>query len=97
MIASDYGVKKKFITARNPQATSITERIHQTIGNMIKSFEVHGTIIDEKDSWTGILNTVRFAIRGMVHITIQATPIQLVFGRDAILHVEHEENWKCIN
>eukprot|EP00957_Ditylum_brightwellii_P114957 8767534-Ditylum_brightwellii.AAC.1 len=56
MIASDYGVKKKPTTARNPQANSIIERIHQTIGTMIRSFEVHGTTIDEKDPWTGILS-----------------------------------------
>eukprot|EP00957_Ditylum_brightwellii_P099812 7603899-Ditylum_brightwellii.AAC.1 len=63
MIASDYGVKKEPITARNPQATSIIERIHHTIGNMIRSFEVHDTSIDEKDSWTGILSAMRFATR----------------------------------
>eukprot|EP00957_Ditylum_brightwellii_P095451 7270270-Ditylum_brightwellii.AAC.1 len=56
MIASDYGAKKKPITARNPQANSIIEKIHQTIGNMIRSFEVHETSIDEKDPWTGILS-----------------------------------------
>eukprot|EP00957_Ditylum_brightwellii_P142319 10842978-Ditylum_brightwellii.AAC.1 len=56
MIANNYVVKKKPITARNPQANSIIERIHQTIGNMIRSFEVHDTTIDEKDPWTEILS-----------------------------------------
>jgi hypothetical protein len=28
---------------------------------------------------------------------MQATPIQLVFGRDTILNVKHEANCKCIN
>eukprot|EP00957_Ditylum_brightwellii_P006413 487065-Ditylum_brightwellii.AAC.1 len=49
MIHKDYGVKKRSITVRNPQANNIIERIHQTIGNMIRSFEVHSTDIDEKD------------------------------------------------
>eukprot|EP00957_Ditylum_brightwellii_P086469 6579109-Ditylum_brightwellii.AAC.1 len=49
MTASDYGVKKKPIAARNPQTNSIIERIHQTIGNVIGSFEVYDTNIDEKD------------------------------------------------
>eukprot|EP00957_Ditylum_brightwellii_P150684 11472989-Ditylum_brightwellii.AAC.1 len=56
MIASDYGMKKKPITARNPQANSIIERIGQTIRYMIRSFKVHDTNIDEKDPWTGILS-----------------------------------------
>eukprot|EP00957_Ditylum_brightwellii_P192251 14634967-Ditylum_brightwellii.AAC.1 len=56
MIASGYGVKKKPITVRHPQTNSIIERIHQTIGNMIRLSEVHHTNIDEKDLWTGILS-----------------------------------------
>eukprot|EP00957_Ditylum_brightwellii_P080107 6092561-Ditylum_brightwellii.AAC.1 len=56
MVTRDYGVKKKPIAAKNTQANSIIERIHQTIGNMIRSFKVHDTSIDEKDAWTGILS-----------------------------------------
>eukprot|EP00957_Ditylum_brightwellii_P133551 10182663-Ditylum_brightwellii.AAC.1 len=37
-IASDYGVNKKFNMSGNPQANSIIQRIHQTIGNMMRSF-----------------------------------------------------------
>eukprot|EP00957_Ditylum_brightwellii_P091951 7001432-Ditylum_brightwellii.AAC.1 len=70
MIASGYGVKKTSITARNLQANSIIERIHQTIGNMTRSFEVHGTNIDEKDPLTEILKTVKFATRFTVHTTM---------------------------
>jgi hypothetical protein len=33
---NDYGVKKKAITTRNPQANVIVvKRVHQTIGNII--------------------------------------------------------------
>eukprot|EP00957_Ditylum_brightwellii_P117941 8996079-Ditylum_brightwellii.AAC.1 len=63
MVVSDYGVKKKQITARNPQAKGIIERIHQTIGKMIRSFEVHSISVDEKDPWTGAIRAVRFATR----------------------------------
>eukprot|EP00957_Ditylum_brightwellii_P208453 15357515-Ditylum_brightwellii.AAC.1 len=92
MVTSNYGVKKKPITARNPKANSIIERIHLTVGNMIRPFEVHGTSIVEKDPWTGILSAVRFATRVTVHTTMQATPMQLVFGRYAILNVKHVAN-----
>eukprot|EP00957_Ditylum_brightwellii_P121454 9262698-Ditylum_brightwellii.AAC.1 len=63
---------------------------------MIRSFEVHDTNIDEKDPRTGILSGVTFATRATVHTTMQTTPIQLVFGRDTILNVRHETNWKYI-
>eukprot|EP00957_Ditylum_brightwellii_P110867 8456287-Ditylum_brightwellii.AAC.1 len=58
MILKDYVVKKKPITVRNPQANSIIKRIHPTIGNMIRSFEVHSIDIDEKDPRSGILSAL---------------------------------------
>ena len=36
IIVKEYGIKKRGITPRNPQANAIPERIHQVIGNMIK-------------------------------------------------------------
>ena len=41
MIQEDYNIIKKPITKRNPQANSIVERVHQTIGNMLRTFSVH--------------------------------------------------------
>ena len=96
MVKNDYGIKTKPITTRNPQANSIIERVHQTIGNMIRTFRVHDTDIDESDPWSGILSATMFATRATLHTTLQATPSQLVFGRDAILNVRHEANWKFI-
>ena len=96
MIKEDYGIKKKPITTRNPQANGILERVHQTIGSMIKSFRVHDTELDEEDPWTGILGAVMFATRAAMHNTNRATPTQLVFGRDAILNIQHEADWHFI-
>eukprot|EP00957_Ditylum_brightwellii_P201792 15327285-Ditylum_brightwellii.AAC.2 len=54
IIVSDYVANKKPITAKSPQANNIIERIHQTIGNMIRSFEVHNASIYEKDPWAPV-------------------------------------------
>ena len=35
-------------------------------------------------------------MRSTVHATNQASPCQLVFGRDAMLNVNFEANWQCI-
>ena len=40
MCQNDYGLKRKLITTRNPQSNAIIERIHQTIGNIIRTFDV---------------------------------------------------------
>ena len=37
-----------------------------------------------------------FALRATYHTTTQATPAQLVFGRDAILNTVFQANWKYI-
>eukprot|EP00957_Ditylum_brightwellii_P041882 3172329-Ditylum_brightwellii.AAC.1 len=63
MIRRDYSVTKRPITACNPQANGIVERIHQTIGNMLHNFQVHSTELDKEDPWSGILGAVMFATR----------------------------------
>ena len=39
-----YGLKRKPITTRNPQSNAIIERIHQTIGNVIRIFDVSNIV-----------------------------------------------------
>jgi transposase InsO family protein len=96
MVRNDYGIKSKPITKRNPQANAIIERVHQTIGNISRTFQVQDNYLDEDDPWEGILAATMFAIRATYHTTLQATSSQLVFGRDAILNVQFEANWNLI-
>ena len=81
---------------KNPQANSILERIHQVLGNIICTFELEERDIDKDDPWMGILNAVAWAVRSTYHTTLQATPGQLVFGRDMVFNKAHEANWKEI-
>ena len=37
MLIQDYGIKRKPITIRNPQANAIVERIHEVIVNIIQN------------------------------------------------------------
>ena len=96
MIADDYGITKRPISVRNPQANSIIERIHQTLGNIIRTFELHEDSDVTQDTWKGVLSAALFALRATYHTTTQATPMQLVFGRDAILNVQFQADWKYI-
>jgi hypothetical protein len=38
-----------------------------------------------------------FALHATYHTTLQATPMQLVFGRDAMLNVQFQANWKLVH
>lgn len=95
MIHEDYPIKGKQITVRNPQANSILERVHQTIGNMFRTFEMQDSD-DFQSNIQGVINAIMFAVRATYHTTLQASPMQLVFGRDAIFNIKFEANWNKI-
>jgi transposase InsO family protein len=92
MMSTDYGIKVKPTKVRNPQANAILERVHQTLGNIIRTFELQDKYLDEEDPWAGILSAAAFALRSTYHTTLQASPGQLVFGRDMMLNKKHKAN-----
>jgi hypothetical protein len=72
------------------------ERVHQVIGNIIRTFELESNYLDEEDPWKGILSAAAFAVRSTFHTTLRSTPGQIVFGRDMIFNTKHEANWEFI-
>ena len=79
---------------RNPQSNAIIERIHQTIGNIIRTFDVSN--INNNNPWSGILAATMFSVHATYHTTLQKSPMQLVFGRDSILNIKHVADWEHI-
>jgi hypothetical protein len=61
MVEQDYGITRKQMTMRNPHANSFIECIHQTIGNIICSFQIGQLEVDEQDPWSRILTATMFA------------------------------------
>ena len=86
-ISTDYGVKLTKTTVKNPQANGVLERVHLTICNMLRSKNLAELEMPEDDPWTAILASVAYAVRSTYHTTLQATPAQLIFGRDMIYPV----------
>ena len=93
MIQRDYGLTKKPINTRNPQANGIIERIHQTIGNMICTFQINELELDKEDPWLGIIGSFMFATRPTLHSTNRAIPIQLVVDQDEIINFKNKSDW----
>ena len=90
MCHNDYGLKRKPITTRIPQSNAIIKRIHKTIGNVIRTFDVSNII--NNDPWSGILAATMFAVPATYHTTLQASPMWLSFDQDAILNIKHVDN-----
>ena len=49
-----------------------------------------------REAFVGILSAVTKAVNSTVHTTLNATPTQLVFGRDAFLPVTFQADWTYI-
>ena len=82
MCQNEYGIKRKPITTRNYQSNAIIEQTHQTIGNIIRTFDVSNII--NNDPWSGIPAATMFAVRATYFTTLQASSMQIVFDRYAI-------------
>jgi len=72
MLEEDYGIKLRGATTRSPQANSILERIHQTLGNITRTFELHDSYLTNSHGspWDGILSAAMFALRATYHTTL---------------------------
>ena len=98
LLENEYGITRKPITTRNPQANAMVERAHATLHEMVRTFQVKSAddLPEVHDQWQGVLSAVGFAMRSTVHTTTRATPAQLVFNRDAIHNVRFEADWQHI-
>jgi hypothetical protein len=77
----------------NPQSNGIIERAHLTLNDSLRTAEIDGREMDEKDHWGPFLSSAAYAIRSTFHTTLKATPGQLVFGRDMALPIKFMADW----
>ena len=61
-------------------ANSILERVHQVLGNMLRTKNLQEYDFDDMDPWSELLGSLAWAIHSTHHTTLQATLGQLVFG-----------------
>ena len=79
-LCENYGMKLKKSGAWNPQANSIVQRIHQVLGNMMRTFDLDNADVNEEDLWSEFISSTCYAIRTTHHTTLGASPAELVFG-----------------
>jgi len=95
-MCDNYGLETKRSTAYNPQGNSMIERIHQVLQNALLSFKMEELELDDHDPWSPFLSSAAWAIRSTVHTTLEASPGQLVYGRDMLLPVQFKADWARI-
>ncbi len=95
-LCANMGIKTKPSTTYNPQSNGIIERVHQVLNDSLRTFELEKQELDESDPWNPFLSAAAYAIRSTYHTTLQASPGQLVFGRDMILPIKFKADWERI-
>ena len=96
MIEQKCGIKTKPASSGNPQANTIIEIIYQVLGNLVCTYNLQETYVDEADPWMGILATAAFAVQITYHWTKQKSPGKLVLGQDMILPIDYIANCRCV-
>ena len=96
MIEKEYGIKTELASPRNPQANTTIEIINQVLGNLVRTYNLQETYVDDTDPCMGILATHYFTIRSTYHRNKGKITGQLLFGRDMIPPINHMADCKYI-
>ena len=96
-LCDNMGLKKKPSLEYNPQSNAIIERVHQVLGDQLRTFELEERdLTPQERTFEPFLTACAYALRSTYHTTLGATPGQLVFGRDMILPVKFKADWALI-
>ena len=93
-LLQDWSIKPKSTSIKNPQSNSPVERIHQVLRHMFLTKRLKEQTLDYIDPFGDILASVAWAIRASYNSGTNATPGQLVFGRDMMFNLSSLANWK---
>jgi hypothetical protein len=89
-ILQRWGIKNVPITAHNPQANSICERLHQTVAQILRTYIRTNPPQNQQEATTLIdhaLSSASHAMRAATHRTLNVSPGAIVFHRDMMLNV----------
>jgi transposase InsO family protein len=92
-------IKARPITAKNPQANAICERMHQVIGNTLRTLSTAHPpdgITTANRLVDTALAMCMYATRAAVHSGLKASPGSLAFSRDMILDLPFLPDWNHI-
>ncbi len=85
--------------AKNPQSNAISKKMHQTVGNFLRT-SLHGeppqNIADAEEFVDEVLSIAMYAMRAGIHSTLGSSLGSLVFNRDMFLNIPLISNWHAI-
>ena len=92
-------VKDVPTTSRNPTANAVCERMHQSVGNILRTL-LHGndpkTVSKANELIDKALSIAMHAMQSSVHTTLGSSPGALVFNRDMFMNIPLLADWHAI-
>ena len=79
MIEEEYCIKTYPASPGNLQAKAIIERIQQVLGNILCTYNIQGTYVDDVNPWVGLLAAAAFTVRYTYHRVKGKISVHLVF------------------
>ena len=95
-LCKNMGLTKKTSLPWNPQSNSILERVHQVLGDCLRTFNLDNKELNPDHPFEEFLTASAYAIRCAYHTTLGFSPAQLVFGRDMFMPIETPVDWEQI-
>ena len=74
LIEDKYGINTKPYSSKNTQLSSIIEKIHKVLDNLVCTYNIQETYVDDTDPLMGILATSAFAVISTYHMNKEKNP-----------------------
>ena len=88
------GIKSKPSSLGDKNSNPILEIIHSTLGNLVRTYNIKETYVDEYDIFMGILAATNFENSSTVNILECYTQVQLIFVCDMIFPIKNKLDWE---
>lgn len=89
-ILQNHGIKEVPLTAKNPQANALLERLHLTVANVLRTlvhFHQPNNLDDLVNLVDSALQTAAYSARVAIHGTLKHSPGSLAFHRDMLYDI----------
>ncbi len=95
-LCDSYSIERKPTRIKNPQANAILERVHQVLGQMLRTVEINMADSVTPDDIDVFLDNAAWAICSTYHTVLNASPGAAIFGRDMLFDIPFIANWNKI-
>eukprot|EP00804_Cyclotella_cryptica_P029544 CCRYP_020579-RA/>CCRYP_020579-RA protein AED:0.50 eAED:0.50 QI:0/0/0/1/0/0/2/0/225 len=95
-LCDSYGLKCKPTSARNPQANTILERVHQTIMAMLCTADLDMADTVSNSGIADFLTYTAWAVHSTYHTALKTSPGAAIFGRDMLFDIPFIADWAKI-